>query len=79
MQINQNKTFNSGILVKGVLIPKLLNNPASYSFINLDFLLPHIAHFDDKANLPFLVFIILTSIFFVFLLHFKQYVSIFVL
>ena len=34
----QNKTFNNGILLKGVLIPKLLNKPfASCSFKNLDF------------------------------------------
>ena len=47
--------FNNGILRNGVLIPKLLNNPsAPCSFINLDFLLPHTAHFDDKFNLSFL-------------------------
>ena len=53
--------FNPGILFNGVLIAnKLLNNPfASCSFINLDFLLPHTAHFHDNTNLPFLVFIIL--------------------
>ena len=72
--------FNNGILFSGVLIPKLLNNPsASYFFINLDFLLPNTAHFDDKGSLLFVVFIIFASIFFVFLLHFKQYVSMFVL
>ena len=50
--------FNNGILFIGVIIPKLLNNPsASCSFINLDFLLPKTTHFDDKANLPFLLFI----------------------
>ena len=33
------KTFNSGILLHGVLIPKLLNKPfASCCFTNLDFL-----------------------------------------
>ena len=38
-----------GIGLKGVFIPKLLNNPlASHSLINLDFLLPHIAHFDNQ-------------------------------
>ena len=38
---------NIGILLNGALIPNLLNNPfASCSFINLDFLLPHIAYFD---------------------------------
>ena len=42
--------FNNGILLKGVLIPKLLNNPFAFcSFINLDSLLPHTAHSDDKV------------------------------
>ena len=40
-----------GILLNGVL--RLNNLFASHSFINLDFLLPHIAHFDDKISLPF--------------------------
>ena len=45
---------NNGNLLNGVLSPKLLNNHfPSCSFINLDFLLPHIAHFDDNINLPF--------------------------
>ena len=36
------KTFNSRILLNGVLIPKLLNKPfASCSFTSLDFLNPH--------------------------------------
>ena len=71
---------NSGTLLKGVLIPKLLNNPyASCSFINLDFLLPHAAQFDDKAILAFLVLTIFASLFSVFFLHFKQYVMMFVL
>ena len=49
--------FNNRILTNGVLIPRLENNPlASCSFMNLDFLLPHTAHFDNKAHLPFLVF-----------------------
>ena len=48
---------NNGILFKGVLKHKLLNNPSpSYSFINFDFLLPHAAHFDDNIALLFLVF-----------------------
>ena len=69
---------NNRILLNGVLSPKLLNNPiASCSFINLHFLLPYISHFDDDINLPFLVSNILESIFFVFSLHFKQYVSMF--
>ena len=71
--------FNNEILLSGVLIPKLLNNPsASCSFINLDFLLPHTAHFDNKAKYHFIVFIIFASTFFVFLLHCKHYVGIFV-
>ena len=73
MQINENIPFNNGIFFKGVLIPELLNNPsASCSFITLVFLLPHAAYFDDNINLPFLVFIIFASKFFVFFLHFKQ-------
>ena len=37
--------------------PKLLNIPlASCFLINLDFLLPHIAHFDNIIVLPLLVF-----------------------
>ena len=57
---------NNGILLNGVLRPKLRNNPfTSCSFINLYFLLPHIAHFDDKINLPYLVSNIFESIFFV--------------
>ena len=48
---------NSGTLLKGVLIARLINNPfASCSFINLDFLLPHAAHFDDRYNLTFFSF-----------------------
>ena len=47
---------NIGNLLKGVLIPNLLNNPfASWFLINLDFLLPHIAHFDNIIDLPLLV------------------------
>ena len=45
------------MLLKGVLITKLLNNPfASFSFKNLDFLLLYIPHFDDSIVPPFLVF-----------------------
>ena len=45
--------FNNGILLKGVLITKLLNNPfASCSFTNLDFLLLHIKHYGDSITLP---------------------------
>ena len=43
--------LNNGILLNGVLRPKLLNNPfVSCSFINFDFLLTHIAHFNTKIN-----------------------------
>ena len=39
---------NIGNLLKGILIPNLLNNPfASCFLIDLYFLLPHIAHFDN--------------------------------
>ena len=53
----QNKISPStGILLNGVLMPKLLNNPfASCFLINLDFLLPHITHFDIMTSLPLLV------------------------
>ena len=55
---------NTGVLLKGVLIPTLLNNPlASCSFINFVFLLPQEAHFDYSITLPFLVFIIFASLF----------------
>ena len=48
---------NNGIFLYGALRPKLLNNPFySCSSINLDFLLPHTAHFNDKIAPPFLVF-----------------------
>ena len=50
-------SLNNGILFNGVLRPWLLNNPfASCSLINLDFLLPHTAHFDNNIGLPFFVF-----------------------
>ena len=54
----QNKISpNIGTLLNGVLIPKLLNSPfASWFLINLDFLLPHIAHFDNTIVLLLLVF-----------------------
>ena len=58
---------NNGILLNGVLRPKLLNIPfASYYFINLDFLLLHTAHFDDNIALPVLVFNTFGSTFFLF-------------
>ena len=66
---------NIGNLLKGVLIPNLLNNPfASCLLINLDFLILHIARFDNIIILPLLVLEICGYIFFyVCFLHFKQY------
>ena len=47
---------NIGNLLNGVLRPNLLNNPfASCFLINLDFLLPHIAHFNNSIILPIIV------------------------
>ena len=47
---------NIGTLLSVVLIPKLLNTPFAFWFlINLDFLLPLIAHFDNTVALPLLV------------------------
>ena len=48
---------NNGILLNGVLRPRLNNPIASCSFINLYFLLPHTAHSDNNIGLPFFVFI----------------------
>ena len=68
---------NIGNLLNGVLIPNLLNNPfASWFLINLDFLLRHIAHFDNIITLPLLVLETYGFIFFVCFLNFKQYDSI---
>ena len=58
---------NIGNLHNGVLIPNLLNSPfASWFLINLDFLLPHIAHFDNIIALPLLLLEIFGFIFLVF-------------
>ena len=67
----QNKISPStGILLNGVLIPNLLNNPfASWFLINLDFLLPHIAHFDNIIALPILVLKISGSMFSVYFFY----------
>ena len=77
----QNKISpNIGTLLNGVLIPKLLNSPfVSWFLINLDFLLPHITHFDNTIVLPLLVFETLVFMFSVSFLHFKQYDLIFIL
>ena len=57
-------------------MPNLLNSPfASWFLTNLDFLLPHIAHFDNIIALPLLVLEIFGPMFSVFSLHFKQYDS----
>ena len=54
-------------LLNGALIPNLLNSPfASWFLTNLDFLLPHIAHFDNIIDLPLLVLEIFGSMFLVF-------------
>ena len=56
---------NIGDLLNGVLISSLLNNSfASCFLINIDFLLPHIAHFDNIIILPLLVLDTSGSIFF---------------
>ena len=71
----QNKISpNAGTLLNGVLTPKLFNSSfASWFLINLDFLLPHIAHFDNMVFLPLLVFETLGFMFPVSFLNFKQY------
>ena len=64
---------NVGNLLNGVLIPNLLNDPfAPCLLINLDFLLPHIAHFDNISTLQLLVLETYGFTFFVCFLHFKQ-------
>ena len=65
---HQNKISpNTGTLLNGVLLPKLLNSLfASWFLINLDFLLPHIAHFDNIIDLPLLVLEIFGFMFLVF-------------
>ena len=74
MQLHSKQILsNNGILFNDVLIPKLLNILlASCFLINLDFLLPHIAHFDNIFILPLLAFETLGFMFSVFFLHFKQ-------
>ena len=67
------KKINNGILLNGVLIPKLLNKPfVSCYFTNLDFLDPNSAYFDYIINLPFFVLKIFEFKFSVFFLRFKQ-------
>ena len=48
---------NNGIVLNGVLRNKLLNIPLLSCFlINLEFLLPHIVHFNNSIVLLFRVF-----------------------
>ena len=59
--------------LRGVLIPRLLNNPFPSCFlINFDFLEPHVAHFDNIIVLPSLVAKMFGLMFSVFFLHFRQ-------
>ena len=53
----QNKiSSDNGILLNGVLRSELLNIPLASCFLmNLDFLLPHIAYFDNNIILQLLV------------------------
>ena len=56
------------------LIPRLLSNLfASCFLINFDFLVPHIAQFDNIIVLPLLVDEIVGFMFSVYFLHYKQY------
>ena len=58
---------DNGILLDDVLKPKLLNIPLTSCFlINLDFLLPHIAHSDSNIVFPLLAFKTLGCMFSVF-------------
>ena len=58
---------NIGTMLNGVLLPNLLNSPfASRFLINLNLLLPHIAHFHNIIVLPLLVAETFGSIFSVF-------------
>ena len=71
--------FNNGTLLKGVLIPKLLNIPiACCSLINLDFLLSHVAQFDCIINLFCLFLTILGLLSLVYFLHDKFLFSSFI-
>ena len=66
-------SHNNGTLLNGVLKRKLLNNHFTFcSFINLDFLPPHTAHFDNNIGLPFLAFNTFESTFSVFFLNLTQ-------
>ena len=59
--------------IKGVFIPKLLNNPqAFFSIIDFFFLLLHFVPFDKSIILPFLVLTTLGFLLSVIFLHLKQ-------
>ena len=66
MNLHSKKNITKyGILLNGVLIANLLNNPfASWCLINLDVLLPHIAQFDTIIAVPLLVLETVGSTFF---------------
>ena len=69
---------NNGILLNGVLRPKLLNIPlASCFLINLDFLIPQIAPFDNNISLLLLVFKTLEFIFSVFFCTLSNKITLF--
>ena len=69
---------NNGILFNGALRPKLLTIPLASCFLmNLDFLLPHIAHFDNSIILPLLVFETLKFIFCIFFHTFNNKITLF--
>ena len=75
----QNKISpNNGILFNGVLRPKVLTIPfTSYFLINFDFLLPHIAHFDNSTVLPLLLFITFGFMFSLFFYTLKNKMALF--
>ena len=61
------------VLLKGVFIPKLVNNPLpSCCLVNFDFLLSHTAHFDRSIILPIFVYSTFGFLLSVFFLYFKQ-------
>ena len=65
---------NKGNWLKGVFIPKLLNNLlVSCSLINFDVLLTQTAHFDKSIILPFFFLTTFGFLISVFFLHFRQY------
>ena len=64
---------NKRIWLKGVLTPKLLNNPLASCYLRIfDFLPLHIENFDKCLILPFFAFITSGFLLCVFFLHLKQ-------